>query len=73
MPCQAPDYGARWGAEPGVGIEQRGRQALEIGGIGCLNIEVMQLHLGLCPGQRLGALERVAIVVLIDEIEQRLP
>ncbi|MNF43877.1 hypothetical protein D3C84_249780 [compost metagenome] len=73
LPRQATGYGGRGGAESGIPIEQGGGQPLEVGPVGGLDVEMVQLHLGLGPGQRLGPLEGVAVVVLVDEIEQCRP
>ncbi len=56
--------------EAPVGIEDRRGQALKVGRLLRLDVEMAQLHLGLGPGERLRPVEGAAIVVLVDEIQQ---
>ncbi|MCY1390258.1 hypothetical protein D9M71_50740 [compost metagenome] len=65
--------GFRRGAETHIGIQQRCGQALVVRRFLGLDIEIAQLHLGLGPGQGLGTLEGIALVVLVDQREQFVP
>ena len=72
LAAEAAQQAGRRCAKTRVGIQDWCRQALKVGGFGGEHVEVAQLHLGLGPGQGFGALEGAAVVVLVDQIKQRL-
>lgn len=56
--------------EARVGIDNRRGEPLEVRRLLRLDAQITQLNLSLCPRERLGTVECIAVVVLIDEIEQ---
>ena len=61
--------GLRRRAQRRRGVDDVSGQALELTGLAPVDTEVVQLHLGLGPSQRGGALERADVVVLVDQIQ----
>ena len=51
------------------GVDDVPGQTLVLSCLAPVDAEVVQLHLGLGPGERGGALERADVVVLVDQIE----
>ena len=68
-PCAArDDLGAR--TETLIGVQNRCRQALEIGRFFSRDVEMTQLNLGLGPSECLGAVKGAAVMVLVDHVKK---
>ena len=61
------------GAEPGVGPQDRRGHRLERRGLGRGDPQMAQLHLGLGPGQGPRAVDRVAVMMSVDQVDQARP
>ena len=61
------------GAEPRVGPQDWGGHRLERRGLGRGDPQMAQLHLGLGPGQGPRAVDRVAVMMSVDQVDQARP
>ena len=73
LPAASAPYGVRRRPQHGRGIDDVPGETLVLFCRTAIDAEMVQLHLGLGPGERGSALERAGIVVLVDQIEDVLP
>ena len=64
--------GLGWRTQHRRSVDHVSGKTLVLARLGSIDAEVVQLHLGLGPGQHGGALKRAHVMVLVDQIQRRL-